>query len=250
MWLSKLDVSTWNLRILGYFLRKIVFLTVIFSNSDPNVIGRKYFDFLYTYRHMPRYLRVDRGNETGIMTAIHAYLIGQVGDFDDPIDSVIFGKSTSNKIERWWRDLHERLEGYFKEQLKALLDNHLYDPENVQDRKMLAYIFIPVIQRECNTFVNIWNEHRIREQKDLLLPVGIPDHMFDFPETYGAFKDGFPLTEENLRDTAEASGVLEGSIDFLEEDERNLFGTVIPFPETIKCSDAVKSYLTLKRRIP
>ena len=89
---------------------------------------------------------------------------------------------------------------------------------------------------------------RLEKKKKLL--VGIPNHMFDFPETYGAFKDGFPLTEENLRNTVEALDVLEGSIDFLEEDEPDLVGTVILSSGTIKYSDVLKSYLTLKRRIP
>ena len=40
-----------------------------------------------------------------------------IGVLEDPVDTVTFGPSTSNKIERWWRELHERLETFFKEQL-------------------------------------------------------------------------------------------------------------------------------------
>ena len=36
--------------------------------------------------------------------------------------------STSNKIERWWGELHERLEKFFKEQLVTLLRGREYDP--------------------------------------------------------------------------------------------------------------------------
>ena len=32
---------------------------------------------------------------------------------NDPTDSIIYGSSTSNKIERWWRELHERLKKFF-----------------------------------------------------------------------------------------------------------------------------------------
>ena len=38
------------------------------------------------------------------------------------VDSVVYGPSTSNKIECWWRDLHHRLEQYFKSQLTTLLN--------------------------------------------------------------------------------------------------------------------------------
>ncbi|KAK3745996.1 hypothetical protein QZH41_017311, partial [Actinostola sp. cb2023] len=36
-------------------------------------------------------------------------------------------------IERWWRELHHRLEKYFKLQLNMLFDEGLYDPENQKD---------------------------------------------------------------------------------------------------------------------
>ena len=44
---------------------------------------------------------------------------------------------------------------------------------------------IPVIQKEIDTFVDVvWNSHRIREQRNTLLPDGIPNHIYDFPEQY------------------------------------------------------------------
>ena len=61
----------------------------------------------------PRFLRMDKGTEAGKMATIHSYLMSQYDFFEDPTDSVCYGPSTTNKIERWWRDLHERLEKYF-----------------------------------------------------------------------------------------------------------------------------------------
>jgi hypothetical protein len=52
---------------------------------------------------------------------------------------------------------------------------------------MLAYIYIPVIQKELDVFQRIWNSHRIRKQKEARLPKGIPDHVYSFPEKYGAY---------------------------------------------------------------
>ena len=50
---------------------------------------------------------MDGGTETGVMAAIHAYLRArhrQPMDDDDfePEDSVLYGPSTQNKIERWY----------------------------------------------------------------------------------------------------------------------------------------------------
>ena len=51
---------------------------------------------------------------------------------------------------------------------------------------LLAFIMIPLLQRDLDSFKDtIWNVHRIRPQKDPVLPCGIPDHTYSFPEEYG-----------------------------------------------------------------
>jgi hypothetical protein len=44
---------------------------------------------------------------------------------------------------------------------------------------------IPLMQKEIDIFVDMWNSHRIREQKNTLLPDGVPNHIYNFPEKYG-----------------------------------------------------------------
>ena len=81
--------------------RKIMFLKVWYSNSQPLDVGRWYFDYLYETNCLPRYLRVDKGTETGVMTPIHAMLCGMQGDVqtdEEAFDRVLFGPSTSNKV--------------------------------------------------------------------------------------------------------------------------------------------------------
>ena len=75
------------------------------------------------------------------MCSIHASLSDSVSSLDDPLDSIIFGPSTSNKIEPFWRDFHHRLEKYFKEQLHTLLERNEYNPHNMNERHVLAYVF-------------------------------------------------------------------------------------------------------------
>ena len=51
---------------------------------------------------------------------------------------------------------------------------------------LLAFLLIPVVQKELDLFRTVvWNSHKIRTQKDTALPDGIPDHIYNFPETYG-----------------------------------------------------------------
>ena len=99
--------------------------------------------------------------ETGNMATIQAYLTRKVSDLDDPVDSVIYGSSPSNKTEKWWRDLHECLEKHFKEQLVVLLWKKLYNPHDLYYWRILAFVYIPVVLKECDISVENDNSHRM-----------------------------------------------------------------------------------------
>ena len=44
---------------------------------------------------------------------------------------------------------------------------------------------IPIIQTEVDEFKDtLWNNHRIRKQKYMYMPDGIPNHICSFPEQY------------------------------------------------------------------
>ena len=50
------------------------------------------------------------------------------------------------QIERWWKEIHERMEKYFKDHLAFLKDQHYYDPDNEHDRLLLLlYINCPLL---------------------------------------------------------------------------------------------------------
>ena len=121
------------------------FIFVWNSNSNPLTIGLRYIQHLFETKRLPFNIRMDHGTETGTLGALHASLRDNIGDLDDSTDSVIYGPSTTNKTERWWRDLHERMGMYFKQQLSEQLQTGSYDPNNITDRRILAYIFIPVV---------------------------------------------------------------------------------------------------------
>ena len=77
--------------------RKILWIRVWMSNSDPNIIGRFYPEHLFKSRKIAAKLRLDRGSETGVMATMHAFLRQHHGDMD-PLETVIYGPSTSNQV--------------------------------------------------------------------------------------------------------------------------------------------------------
>lgn len=217
----------------------LVYLKVWMSNSNPKLVGRWYLEHLYKSKVISCRLRLDKGTETGIMATIHSFLRKEHEDVSNAADTVQYGPSTCNKIERWWHELHSRLEQYFKRQLRILLEQGCYDPNDQTDRYLLAFVFIPVIQKEMNIFrETVWNSHRIRKQKDAQLPKGIPNHVYHFPEKYGAEDCGWQVSEESLNEVAELSGVLQEGSDFLPQDVRAECERIIPEVHKVQPRDA------------
>ena len=73
---------------------------------------------------------------------------------------------------------------------------------------MLAYVYIPVVQKELDVFrVSVWNNHRVRKQNGKELPTGVPEHIYTCPEQHGGEKCGIPITDQQLQEVAEFSHV-------------------------------------------
>jgi beta-xylosidase len=77
--------------------RKIMWLKIWTSNSDPRLIGRWYLEFRYEHKIMPSVLRLDKGTETRIMSTMPAFLHSDHKDMDHE-DTVMYGPSTSNQV--------------------------------------------------------------------------------------------------------------------------------------------------------
>jgi len=229
--------------------RKMLWIKIWSSNSDPLLIGKFYVEYLFNSKKIAHHLRIDKGTETGIMATIHCYLHKERFD-EDAINTVHYGPSTSNQIERWWKELHEKLEKYYKEKLAWLKANQHYDPHNELHRNILSYIMVPVIQYQANLFVELWNNHRIRAQRGTILPEGIPNHIYEFPEKYGVEEHGFEVTEEQLRDVLDASHLLDQENetklrDYIPQDVRDRCETLRTIDPSDKDLDIVETYLFL-----
>ena len=150
MWVSKLDFPTGCVWMSWHLFQKDLIFVCLFPESKSYGYWKEVFTV-----------------SSWKMATIQTYLSNTVSDLDNPVVSVINGPSTTNKIERWWRDLYECLEKYFKEYLIALLRRNLYNPNGLYHRKLLTFVCNPVVQKECDIFVENWNSHWIRQQIDL-----------------------------------------------------------------------------------
>jgi len=196
------------------FSRKVLWVKVWTSNSHPKYPGLWYLQYIKRTNMMARKIRIDKGTETVEMTAIHAFLLQKTLNLtdDEATESVIFGPSTSNKIERWWRDLHERLENFYKPVILRLKGCGIYHPSVKFDRDIMAYVMIPILQKEIDIFVDLHNNHRIRKQDAVELPDGIPNHIYECPEEYGLEECGVQVSDADI-------ALVESKADIADENE-------------------------------
>ena len=118
-------------------------------------------------------------------------------------------------------------------------------------RNLVAYIYIPVLQKELDVFkLSVWNNHRTRQQKEKELPSGVPEHIiYNFPEQYGGQKCGFHITKEQLQEVADLSDVLEETDDYLKPAFRRECETHLPSPDSVEPAEAADAYRFLKSSV-
>ena len=115
---------------------------------------------------------------------------------------------------------------------------------------MLAYVYIPVIQKELDIFrKTVWNSHRGQKQQNKQLLCGVPDHIYYHPDQYEGERCGYAVSEEHLEEVAGLSGVLEDTDDFLELEFRASCEEHIPNTDEIKPDQAANAYLFLKSHL-
>ncbi|CAB4017791.1 Hypothetical predicted protein [Paramuricea clavata] len=94
-----------------------------------------------------------------------------------------------------------------------------------------------------NLTQNVYND-RIRAQDKLESPAGIPNHIFAFPENYAATTESIDLSDDDIQDVAEVSGVMdeEHIVNFIDQNTKQQCVGLIPNPEKIEANNAIEAY--------
>ena len=114
---------------------------------------------------------------------------------------------------------------------------------------MIAFIYIPILQRELDVFRASWNNHRGRKQKQKQLPDGVPNHIHAFPRNYGGQKCGYHVEDEDLHEVTELSGVVNSNNDYLMPIFQQQCQQHIPDMNLVRSSEAANAYLLLKANL-
>ena len=111
-------------------------------------------------------------------------------------------------------------------------------------------MYIPIIQQQLDIFKDtVWNSHRGRKQKDKGLPCGIPEHIYNFPEKYGGENCSYNLSDAQLLEVSNLSGVFRANDDYLQPGFREQCEHLIPNITKVKPRDAAKAFIFLRENI-
>lgn len=148
---------------------------------------------------LPEALRSDRGTETPMMANAHWQMHLALNPNVSFTDVYWYGTSTLNqRIESWWRHMSKSQTSIWKRILDGMNNIGEFNG-SVYDQIALLYIFLPIIRRQIYHFVDLWNIHTIRKQKNrLYLPTGKPVVLYHCPPE-GVRVYGKPLHAATLK---------------------------------------------------
>ncbi|KAJ6626634.1 hypothetical protein B0H10DRAFT_1941648 [Mycena sp. CBHHK59/15] len=142
---------------------------------------------------------VDGGSETGELYAAHLALrqhcMPDISFADAP--PFVALKSTDNiPIESSWH-LFTNYVGLDIKQIILLGKSHNYFiPGSQLHIDLFNWLWPKIIQLSLDDFVDYWNNHKIRTQRNKLLPSGFsPNYVCDFPDRFGLTYFGVPAPQ-------------------------------------------------------
>ncbi|KAJ7883937.1 hypothetical protein B0H14DRAFT_3746214 [Mycena olivaceomarginata] len=140
---------------------------------------------------------VDGGSETGELYAAHVAL-RQVKISLEEAPPFVALKSTDNiPIESSW-NLFTNYVGLDIKQIILLGKSLNYFHPGLQVHiDLFNWLWPKIIQLSLDDFVDYWNNHKIRTQRNKLLPSGFsPNYICDFPDRFGLTHFGTPAPSE------------------------------------------------------
>lgn len=128
------------------YSRKIIWLNVYTTNSDPKVIGSYYIEAVERLGFCPRIIRTDAGTENGHIIQFQKFLRENGTDAFAGDKSALQGKSQLNqRIESWWGFLRKESIEFWLAVFHDFKDHGKYSGDFL-DKNLMQFCFMDIIQ--------------------------------------------------------------------------------------------------------
>ena len=183
------------------YSRYVAWIYVGISARTAVSVLSQYLTAVEVLESQPCFIRSDRGGETVLMADAHWQLRSTVEENIPFAQCYFYGTSTANqRIESWWGQLtksyiNRMLVSRLKFNLSYTISNSqqtyfrnlqktgLFSADMLADRIALYAIYLPLLRDQILEFVEVWNVHRIRKQRNRPNVVqGKPFHNFFYPK--------------------------------------------------------------------
>jgi hypothetical protein len=168
------------------YSRFIVWCYTGHTNATAISIASQFISTIGGFSYLPHKIRIDKGRETPMLAQIHFELHRkqiamtttdqQIIDAFAIRDCVIYGSGPKNqRQEAWWLQLAKGYVYRFRDFFGRLDTAGEWGKKNLCDRIALIAVYLPIIRRGIQSFINTWNTHYIRAQR------GRPHHVKGVP---------------------------------------------------------------------
>ena len=178
--------------VIDAFSRKILWIYVGPSARTAVSVVAQFLRYFKDRKVMPERVRSDRGVETILAAdAFHKLCLAQPDRYPEwrAIEWCwMFGKSTANqRIEAWWNQLQTSMLQRWVVFFDRLKQEGHFKLDQMADRIAIYAIYMRLIRDACFLYVEEWNRHRIRSQKERTnVTAGVPWFLYEHPKVYGA----------------------------------------------------------------
>ncbi|KAJ6436054.1 dynamin family domain-containing protein [Purpureocillium lavendulum] len=197
------------------YSRNIIWLYVGHSATTALSVLKQYLAACDAYGIRPWYLQADRGRETPLIAAAHwNFALAAEGrvEWNGRVfqqgkllrDSYKATPSTKNiKIESWWERMLHVSSRQWVDYFGELARDGDFDGDMLEDQIAMYAVFEDVLRHELFDFVEAWNVHRIRLQKNRPHVVhGQPWMNYHYPDPEKACNWGIPIDRSVLSEVA------------------------------------------------
>lgn len=185
---------------------KILWLRAWWSNRQPPLIARYYFDTVREHGFTCLITQSDAGREANAVANAHTILRQK----KDPslaeartIQHRWCSKGKNIKPEIKWSVLRRQFSPSFEAEMERGIEEEIFIQDDQLHLLVFRWIAIPWIQAELDNYRLRTNTKRPRADRKKFLPHGVPDHIFEQAHKYEA--EDYKIDIENdLLDEVEA----------------------------------------------